>query len=1232
MQKNGINCTAGFLCKASNKERLTFIMKTSIILTTIVILFVNMVSAAPGFGQEKENKLISLDFKNAPIQKVFAAIEAKANVVIMYENTLTLIKEKVSISVTNTKVADILDRLLKNQSLQWSIRGNVIRLQTKQSIPTAVFNPMEVFTPPLPGIDVTVVVQDSVGRPLEGASIRVKGTQRGITSGVDGRAVLKSIAPNSTLVVSFTGYGDREVAVGNNYIITIRLTVLANALNEVVVLGFGTQKKANVTGAISTVSGADLISRPVGNITNMLIGSTTGVSGLQTSGEPGQNADKIYIRGMSTSGNSQPLIVIDGVEQPEEQAYSELNGMDPNEIAGLSVLKDAASTAVYGIRGANGVIIVTTKTGKMGKPVFNFSVNYGSTRAVGLLKQASAFEWASMRNKAIQISSNDLGNTSYNAYLLSPDQLWKLQNNRDYTPAEVAAMSGLTDSQRTQLNASPALFYRNTDLVKQLFGNNAPQKQVNFNVSGGSGRVTYYASLGYFTQMGIGLNMSYGGANTKSAFDRYNFKSNFNIHLDKNTEIFLNLTGQFGTTSSFGAHSTSTGSTLSSSDLSNRYMMLNQYMIEGNPLNFSGIIDGKLVAGAAGNPGGFGNPMGLQNVYASGNAIINTFNSGMGTSINTLVDNNIKLIHTMNYVTKGLSVHATADYQNNYTKFVSEVNSVPTYTVQRDPANPTKLDFYGGATGYNTFANNANNSTWSKIYFDAGIDYIRTFGVHKITALFLGKATQYNMPVDGFNTPSGLMGLVGRVTYNYKERYLLEYDLGFNGTEQFASNHRFGYFPAYSMGWVPTGEAFFKENKWVSFLKIRGSYGEVGNDLLGSTGRRYLYLPNSYNMNLSNPANNQGYYLGNSNGSTSNAYYPGTSEGALGNPNITWEKAKKWDIGLDSRFLSNRLSFTADYFHESRSNILTNSGVIPLTLGVSGNNTAPVNIGVTVNSGYELSMSWKDKIGKVGYFMNVGISYAKNKILYQAEAPNPYPWMNYTGYPIGQYHGLVSDGFFNTPQELANRSYNSFVSNVATLGDIRYKDINGDGIIDNKDIAPIGYSNLPQYHFNATLGINFKGFDASVLFIGTANGSYALNLTAGSYIIPFWKGTGNLWQWQYDGQWTAAKAASGAKIIFPHAIIDGSNSSSNSFLKSDFWLKSNNFFRIKNLEVGYTLPEGLIEHLSINSLRIYFNASNLFTFNNALSKYGVDPEQTDSGASYLYPFTKVINFGLRMQF
>ena len=1173
-----------------------------------------------------QDKKVTVHMVNEPLAKVLNELTKQTNYKFFYSDNDTDENQLVTLSLVNKPLIEVLKQLFKGKNIGFQLKNGQILLFKKNE--------------PKPGlataeqssnlIKVTGKVTDENGQVLPGVTVINKGTNSSTIADVNGNYSFENVPSNATLVFSFIGMQSQEVSVDNQSKINVGLSETSNSLNEVVVLGFGTQKKLNVTGAISTVSGADLVNRPVSNISSLLVGSTTGVSGLQVSGEPGQNGTQIFIRGQGTSTNSQPLIVIDGVEQPEEQAYSELNGMDPNEIAGISVLKDAASTAVYGIRGANGVIIVTTKTGKIGKPVFNLSVNYGSTQAVNLLKQASSYEWASTRNNAIQTSANDFGDKSYSAYLISPDQLWKLQNNRDFTPAEVADMTGLTDAQRAQLNASPALYYRNTDLMNQLFGNSAPQKQVNFNVSGGNDRVKYYTSLGYFTQNGIGVSMSYGGAQTGSSYDRYNFKSNFDIQLNKNTKVLLNLAGQFGTTHSTGAYSTSTGAILATGDLGSRYLMLSQYVMEGNPLNFNGQIDGKLITGAGGIAGGFGNPLGLQGIYTPGNAIVQMFNSGMGTTINTLSDNSIKLVHTLDYLTKGLSVHATADYQYNYTKFVSQTYSVPYYSVQRDFTDPNKMDFYGGATGYNSFNNDIKyNSTWSKTYFDAGIDYDRTFGSHKITALLLGRASQYNMPGDIFNTPSGLMGLVGRMTYNYKEKYLLEYDLGFNGTAQFAANQRFGYFPAYSVGWVPTNETFFKENKLVTFLKIRASYGEVGNDLLGS--RRFLYLPNSYNMNLGNSGNNQGYYLGSTDGSTSSAYYQGASEGALGNPYITWEKAKKLDIGLDARFLSDRFSITADYFHDDRSNILTNSGIIPLTLGVSGSNTAPVNIGVTVNSGYELSLGWKDKIGEVGYFVNAGVSYAKNKVLFQAEAPNPYSWMNHTGFPIGQYYGLVNDGFFNTSQELANRPYNTYTSNVATLGDIRYKDLNGDGKVDNKDIGAIGYSNLPQYHFNATVGINFKGFDASVLFIGTANGSYALNLSSGSYVVPYWQGTSNLWQWQNDGQWTAAKAASGAKITFPRPIMFGS-STSNSYLMSDFWLISNNYLRIKNLEIGYTLPVALTKHLLINSLRLYFNASNLFTFKNALSMYGVDPEQTDTGATFLYPLTKVINFGLKAQF
>lgn len=1065
-------------------------------------------------------------------------------------------------------------------------------------------------------------VSDSKGQPLPGVSVKVKGGTNGTQTDLNGKFSLKFTGATPTLTFSFIGYLSQDILATPAMNVTLQDAV--SSLNEVVVVAFGTQKRVNVTGAVSSISGKDLVATPVANISQALIGSTPGISGLQTSGEPGRNTANIYIRGTATYGNTNPLVVIDGVEQAAERAFDELNSMDANEISSINVLKDASSTAVYGIRAANGVIIVTTKRGKEGKPVVAISANFGNTKATNLQKDVTSYEWAVMRNEAINTSVSSLGNTSYNAYLFSPSDLWKFQNNRDYTPAEVAAMTGLTDAQRTQLNNSPALYYGSHDLYADEFGGNGPQKQLNLNISGGTKKVAYYVSIGNFTQSSIIRNTTYDGANTGSNFSRYNYRSNFDIKPVKTLTISVSLAGQFGTT-------VGPGISASPYDLSGRYKLIEQYIYDGNPYMTPGIIDGHLINAFAGTAGTASNPLGLKTGSSIGNqnAVYNLLISGTGTLYNTLLDNNIKITHTMDYLTKGLSIHGTASYQDNYTKAVTYNPSLPIYSVRRDLVNPNNLDFYGGQVGANSFNSNPGyNGTWSKTYFDAGADYQRTFGPHSISALVLGKASLYNLPSDANNTPSGVMGLVGRTTYNYKERYLAEVNVGYNGTEQFAPGHRFGIFPAFSAGWVVTNESFWKENKAVTFLKIRGSYGVVGNDLLGTTGRRYLYFPNTYNQNLGTSNSSQGYYLGNSNGSVQNPYYSGTSEGAIGNPAVTWERARKADIGLESKFIGDRLSFTLDVFKEDRSNILTNLGTIPVTYGVASASVPPVNVGITTNKGYEAVLGWADKAGEVNYSITGSVSYARNKIIYKAEAPNPYPWMNQTGFPIFQKFGLVSDGFFNTPEELNNRPFNTYTSNQAVLGDIRYKDINGDGKIDAKDVVPIGDSNIPEFNYNLRITANYKGFDISTLLNGTADGSYYLS---SGLTIPFFKVAGNAWQWEYDGRWTPQKVASGQPITYPRATIDGS-SSQNNFLTSDFWLISNNFKRLKNVEIGYTFPKSkFLTRAKISSVRIYADGNNLLTWDSQLSKKGIDAETTD-GSTYIFPLTRVFTFGASVRF
>ncbi len=1064
---------------------------------------------------------------------------------------------------------------------------------------------------------ITGKVSDEKGESLPGVSIKEKDSENATQTDLDGNYRITVSTEKPTLVFTYVGFTTKEVLLSGN-VSNVTLTSEATSLNEIVVTAFASQKKVNVTGAVSTVDAKDIVASPVANVTNALIGNAPGISGLQSSGEPGRNSTKIYIRGVSTyGGNTDPLIVIDGVEQTAERPYDQLNSMDANEIESVSILKDASSTAVYGIRGANGVIIVTTKRGKLGKPSINVTSNFGYTEATALTNSATSYQWAVMRNQAINILNNSLNDPGFNNLLFTDDELWKFKNNRDYTPDEVASFSFLSDEQKTQLNNSPALYFGSHDYYKETFNNKGPQQQFNISVRGGSEKVKYYTSLGAFNQGSILQDASIQNTNSGSTFNRYNFRSNFDIKPIKSLTISVNLAGQFGGTKSPSFN-------FGSGDNFNRYKNLIQYLQEGNPAMVPGVIDGRVVTNVAGVNGGtsVSNPLGIKGSVQN-TALSQLLLSGSGNVNNTLLSSAIKINHQMDYLTKGLSVRGTVAYDDSYTNYIAINSSVPSYTVRRDPLNPNNLDFFGGAIGQQSYSSSDNN--WNRFYFDFGFDYQKSFKGNNFTGLLLAKGSLYNMPSDVFNIPSGIEGLVGRLTYNYKERYQAELNLGYNGTENFAPGNRFGFFPAYSAGWVPSNESFFPKNDIITFLKFRASYGEVGNDQI--SGRRYLFLPSSFGL-----LNQARYYLGTSDGSAVNPSYTGTLEGALGNPLVTWERSAKTDIGLEARFLKDRLSLTLDLFKEDRDNILTTLGIIPLTFGVSGGNIPPVNVGITTNKGYEFSLGYADQKGDFNYGINGSVSYTRNKVVYRAEAPNPYPWQNQTGQAIGQYFGFVSDGFFNTPEELADRPYDTYNSNRNVLGDIRYKDLNGDGLINNLDQGPIGYSNLPQYAFNTRLNFGYKGFDLSVLFNGTANGSFYLPVNQTGV---YFKNYGNVYQWQYDGVWTPEKVASGEKITYPRPELNTTMNNSN-FLLSDFWLKSSDFIKLKNIEVGYTWRKvNFLKKLDVKSIRIFATGNNLFILNDKLSQYGVDPETTDSRNGqygYVFPITRAYNFGLNVQF
>ncbi|MDP4225508.1 MAG: TonB-dependent receptor [Bacteroidota bacterium] len=1059
---------------------------------------------------------------------------------------------------------------------------------------------------------ITGTLTDAEGNPLPGVSVVIKGTTKGTMTDDNGQYSLTVEDKDATVVFSMIGFSSQSIKVGNKTKIDIKLLEEAKKLSEVLVVGYGVQRKATLTGAVSEVEGKDLAQTPVANISSMLIGRTSGVSGVQASGEPGQNEATIHIRGISTLNGQDPLIVIDGIQQPAEQPYVLLNAMDAHEIESISVLKDASATAVYGIRGANGVIIITTKRGKLNKPSFSFTANEGFTKAVSLLQTINSYQFGLLRNEAIQ-NAQTFGDHSYDNLYFSADELWKFQNNRDYTPAEVAGMS-LTDAEKAELNNSPALYYTSHNYYKDQFDGIGKQKQYNLNVSGGTEKVKYFTSLGYFNQQGILTHTSYGGSNTNADYKRYNFRSNFDIDVIKNLHMSFNLAGQ-------SSASTYPGANNSGNDIGNRYQNIIQNILESSPFSGPGIVDGHLVTGFIGVGGDATNPIGSKG-GGGATPLAQLLTAGTRTYYVTTLSANLSLKHSMNYLTKGLSAKASFAYDDSYTKGYEKINSVPQYSAMRNPSNPNEIIFIGGSESPTYTADNVDNSSWRKIYLEASLNYDRTFGGHTVTGLVLGNAQKYTSNGMSYNTPSGLMGLVGRATYNFKERYLAEINLGYNGTEQFAKNNRFGFFPAYSAGWIVTNESWFPKNKYVTLIKFRASYGEVGNDQLNS--RRYLYLPNTWAYS------GYGYYFGNSNGSSVNPYYTPAQETALGNPNVTWERARKTNIAGDFKFINDKLSVTTAIFNEKRDNILVTLGTIPCTYGVSSGNVPPANVGKVSNKGFELEAGWNDAIGNFSYFIKSNFSFAKNKIEYEAEAPYPYPWMNATGYSIGQYKGLITDGYYNSQEELGNRPYNTFGNN-AKLGDLKFRDINGDGIIDNKDIVPIGYSNVPEIAYNFNIGFSYKGFDVNALIIGTAKGSFPQN----GYILgtPFAKNVGEVLQYAYDGHWTADKYAKGEKISYPEISFSG-GAPNNTF--SDFWLKSNDFRRLKNLEIGYTFSKqaGFIKRAGINSFRLYVNGNNLITWGSKLAT-GIDPEMADTGKNnmgYLYPVTKTFNIGANITF
>ena len=994
-------------------------------------------------------------------------------------------------------------------------------------------------------------VKDDTGEPVIGAGVLVKGTTLGTITDIDGHFSFRADDLNGVLVVSFVGMETQEIPMKGKGTFDIVLKSSNTLLEEVQVVAYGAQKKVTLTGSISSVNTDELLKVPTASIGNMLSGVLSGVSSIQSSGQPGGDDPDVFIRGISTLNtmNAKPLYLVDGVERSFFQ-------IDPNEVENITILKDASSTAVFGVRGANGVIIVTTKRGKEGKAKINASFSYGIQTPTRMPEFVNSYDYATFLNEAYTNDGKD----------------------PKFTPEAVEAF-------RTHSNP---IIYPDTDWMELLFKSSAPQTQGNVNISGGTERVRYFISMGMLDQKGFFKNHD-TRYDANFNFNRYNYRANLDIDFTKTTLVAINMGGRVE----------KRNFPRSGDDINQLFRRI----YWATPFSGPGIVDGKWIKGNSQYL-----PVGLSD------GLGNIYGRGYGSKTTNVVNLDLALTQKLDFVTKGLQFKIKVAYNSGYDHTKERATSIESYqpwyrkdvTWMEHPAgsDPNEVVYIqDGEAGLISYAESFGKSRdW---YAEASFDWKRDFGLHHLSALALYNQSKTYYPDSDYpGIPRGYVGLVGRVTYDYDNKYLIEGNVGYNGSENFAPGNRYGFFPAVSGGWVLTQEEFLKDNPVVNFLKIRVSYGIVGNDRYHPYGTgfmdRFLYLPNSYFIG-------SGYQFG-----TGTSWSPGAYEKSFGNSGLSWEKSAKQNYGIDFSLFNQKLSGSIDYFYEKRTDILAKASTDPIIHAMS----LPVlNLGIVSNKGVELNLKWNHKINSFRYWTNLNVSYAKNKIVYQDEVPSEYTYTLKTGHPVGQPFGLKVRGFYYEGMEdVADHSY------VLKEGDVVYEDLNHDGKIDDNDKTAIGYPSYPLLNAGLTLGFEYKGFDFSMLWVGATKTSRVLEET-------FRKPLGetydrSLMSHQFTDRWTPETAAT-AKL--PRATIDGVK---NNYRDSELWVKDASYLRLKNIEIGYNFRLPFMPKIGMEKMRVFMTGYNLLTFDKLKIS---DPESMSSGVPQ-YPVMRVINFGLNVSF
>lgn len=1116
------------------------------LITFLLIIGVSVCSAVNSYSQTTR---LSLNLKNKTIKEAFSQIEKQSEYIFFYYDNVLDTDKKVSVKAENQTVDKILDEILKATGNTYTISDRQIYISRPSAV-VAVSNNEEQTNK---GIVSGSVIDAKNGEPLAGATIKFKGQDNVSTmADADGKFALQvPDTKNGILIVSLIGFKSKEVEIKDQKVVMITMDEDVTALEEVVVVGFSTQKKGSVIGSVDRIEPAQL-KQPTRTISTSLAGRLAGVVAVQSTGEPGYDGAQFWIRGVNTfTGNASPLVLIDGIERA-------IDDIDPEEIADFTILKDATATAVYGVRGGNGVVLITTKKGSAGKPRINFRSEIGFSESVYLPEFANGATYMRMMNEALD----------------------NIGRNPLYTQEQI---------DRTSSGYDPYL-YPDVNWMDELIAGWKPTERINLNVSGGGESVRYFVSAAVLNQNGMFKKFDEGVSfNNNISNTRYNFRSNVDANITKTTVLAIGI-GAILEDRNYPGEGTQS---------------IFDWMKEIPPVYYPMTFPDK-----SKTPG-----------YAYGvgrNPYQMLARSGYSTENHMTVQSNFTVTQDLSFLTKGLQAKGLFSFDSKSEGTIKRVMRPRPYMISMgDDGEYQYKDMEPNNDSYHDYLEREVGGTkiTRKVYLETSLMYNRDFGPHSVGGLFLYNQSDEQFPTEGnlySSVPMRTQGITGRASYAFMNKYFAEFNFGYNGSENFRKGKRYGFFPAVAVGWVPTEESFMNWMKpAVDYMKIKLSHGTVGNDNLFYDGSRQRFV---YQTRVEYVNSNVGF-------GTNNGYGYGRGAGInftyYGNPNATWEEAAKTDLGIEVRFLKD-FNLQLDLFYEKRKNIWTIMSKTPDLFGFA---TTPfANAGEMENKGFDGFLEYSKVLNKdwtIG--AKATFTFSRNEILANGEEKKKYEYQSKIGRPHNSLLGYVTDGYFIDDEHVANSPSQTAISGAApSAGDVKYKDINNDGVIDEFDRVFMGYPTVPEITYGLGLNATYKGFDASVLFQGADRVSFFASPKTFQQ-----ENRGNIYDFFVDNYWT--KENPDMQAEFPRL---GVGNQTNNYSNSDKWLQNGRYIRLKQAEFGYTFPSAMTKKWGIGTLRLYANGLNLFT----ISPFDWwDPEPRRSSGTY-YPIQKVVNFGVEVKF